>query len=485
MSAPIVVSGVIYRDEAGRILSVRKRGTDRFMLVGGKPLPGESALEAARRESHEEIGFRPGDDDLIELGTWRTAAANEPGREVEGTLFLAATALPVTPAPHAEIAELKWLDPTDCGGVRLAHLLREAALPSLAAYDRPRGPQLPPALRPDQAIALVSPSTSGPALHAGIHAQARARLSALFGADLVEYPSTRTQGAAPAQRARDLEAAFSDPHVGAIMATLGGFDEDTVIALLDRDLCAAHPTAFFGYSDNTHLLNALWRKGVAGYYGGSTNVHIGAGPGPDPEHLHALRCALTRTGVIRYTDPAWTQDHGLFWEGDVCLTERGEELVPDPTEWIWDGDSAGWVDAPTWGGCLETFDDIRRAGLLPTPDEVAGCILFLEASERLTPPDRLAAIVERLGRDGLLDDLAGVIIARPPTSTFGVEPTLTERRLMREAVYVEMGAMLRRYTQAPLVCGVHAGHTRPQQVIPYGGRVRLNTASRRLEAWLH
>ena len=44
----IVVAAVaLVRD--GHVLTVRKRGTERFMLVGGKLEPGESARDAALR----------------------------------------------------------------------------------------------------------------------------------------------------------------------------------------------------------------------------------------------------------------------------------------------------------------------------------------------------------------------------------------------------------------------------------------------------
>ncbi|HEX9086427.1 MAG TPA: NUDIX domain-containing protein, partial [Arthrobacter sp.] len=43
MNALIIVSAVCVFDEAGRLLTVRKRGTDKFMHPGGKPEAGETA----------------------------------------------------------------------------------------------------------------------------------------------------------------------------------------------------------------------------------------------------------------------------------------------------------------------------------------------------------------------------------------------------------------------------------------------------------
>ena len=43
MNPRIVVSAVCVFDRSGRLLTVRKRGTDKFMHPGGKPEAGETA----------------------------------------------------------------------------------------------------------------------------------------------------------------------------------------------------------------------------------------------------------------------------------------------------------------------------------------------------------------------------------------------------------------------------------------------------------
>lgn len=129
----IVVSAVVLRDEAGRILTVRKRGTDRFMLPGGKPEPGETPLETAVREVGEELQITINPDDLALIGVVRAAAANEAGFQVEGTTYRALSPVVADDlAAAAEIEEIRWLDvtveplPDD-----LAPMLVEQVLPML------------------------------------------------------------------------------------------------------------------------------------------------------------------------------------------------------------------------------------------------------------------------------------------------------------------------------------------------------------------
>lgn len=108
MAQTIVVAAVALLDDAGRMLTVRKRGTTRFMNPGGKPEPGETPVQAAVREIEEELGVRLDPAGVHELGVWSAAAANEPGATVRAYAFRALLPAGATPQPRAEIAELRW-----------------------------------------------------------------------------------------------------------------------------------------------------------------------------------------------------------------------------------------------------------------------------------------------------------------------------------------------------------------------------------------
>ncbi|GAA1480115.1 NUDIX domain-containing protein [Gordonia sinesedis] len=129
---PVIrVSGVVIREDGGALLTVRKRGSGRFMLPGGKPESGETPRDTAIRECAEELGVRLLSEDLTEVGVFRAAAANEADHLVEATVF-AHPSVPVD-QPGAEIAELRWLDPTTATGSDLAPLLVDHVLPALRA----------------------------------------------------------------------------------------------------------------------------------------------------------------------------------------------------------------------------------------------------------------------------------------------------------------------------------------------------------------
>jgi 8-oxo-dGTP diphosphatase len=132
LSTPdFIVSAVVLRDSEGRILVVRKRGTSKYMLPGGKIEAGESPAEAAVRELHEEVGADLEPESLAFLGEWTAPAANEAGLSVHGHIFEHPWIDGL--AVRAEIEDLLWLHPDEMA-VRedLAPLLVTRVLPALA-----------------------------------------------------------------------------------------------------------------------------------------------------------------------------------------------------------------------------------------------------------------------------------------------------------------------------------------------------------------
>ena len=248
----------------------------------------------------------------------------------------------------------------------------------------------PPKARAGDKVAIVSPSFAAPAVAPEVHEQGVRRLAELTGLEPVEYPTTRQLDAPAVDRARDLNAAFGDPTVRAVVATIGGDDQITVIPHLDPELVRADPKPFLGYSDNTNLLSWLWTQGVAAFHGGSVQVHLGPGPGLDPVHQASLRAALLTGERLEVTEPGGAEDFGVRWEDPAALTSYGER---EPTEpWTWAGPSTS-VTGPTWGGCVEVVQWVLTAGRFPAdPSVLAGHVLLVETSE-----DQPAAAADACG----------------------------------------------------------------------------------------
>ena len=338
-----------------------------------------------------------------------------------------------------------------------------------------------PLVRPPKAaagdkVAVLSPSFAAPAVAPAVHEQAMQRLTEVTGLVPVEYPTTRRLGAAALDRAADLNAAFADPEIRAVLATIGGEDQITVVPHLDPDLVRADPKPFLGYSDNTNVLSWLWTHGVAGFYGGSTQVHLGPGPAVDEVHARALRAALLTGERVQLTEPGESEDIGKDWEDPAALEQYGDRAPTEP--WTWAG-PARTVTGPTWGGCAEVLQWLLTAGRFPTdPAVLDGGVLLLETSEELIPAREFGWIVRSLGERGVLSAVDAVLVARPPTSSFEVQPDADERAARRAAQRDEAITTVQQYNpEAVVVVGVPFGHTRPQWIVPYGGDMTVDAAS--------
>jgi muramoyltetrapeptide carboxypeptidase LdcA involved in peptidoglycan recycling len=339
----------------------------------------------------------------------------------------------------------------------------------------------PPKARPGDRIAVVSPSFAAPGAFPEVHEQAMRRLAEVTGLVPVEYPTTRQLGATPESRAADINAAFADPGVRAILAVVGGDDEIRVIRHLDADLARSDPKPLLGTSDNTNLHNWLWCNGIASFYGGSSQVHLGPGPHVDPIHAASLRAALLTGESLELVDPGESEDVGVAWDDPRALTSFGEREATEP--WTWSGPRRA-VTGRSWGGCVEVIEWILTAGRFPTsPDVLTGGVLLLETSEKLLPARNVGWIVRSLGERGMLSAVDAVLLGRPPVSDFTTRPDQAQRARLRAEQTTVVTEVISSYNPQAVVCaGIPFGHTRPQWIVPHGGEITVDGTSQRVFA---
>ncbi len=295
----------------------------------------------------------------------------------------------------------------------------------------------------------------------------------------VEYPTTRQLNAPPEDRARDLMEAFRDDSVSAVMATIGGSDQITVLPHLDPAVFVEHPKRFFGYSDNTNLLNFLYNQGVVGYHGGSTFVHLARAGGVHPVSLESIRAALFTNDTVeiapvqRFTDlePDWNDPTTL----SLALDETSEP------GWYWhQGDRV--VTGPSWGGNLEILHWNLAANrwILP-PDCYAGGVLILETSEEMPDDEEVFRMLRNFGERGMLAQFPAVVFAKAKAARGGTprsdEARAAFRLAQRDAV---LRAVATYNPDAVVVIGPDFGHTDPQYVLPYGGRICVDGPAKRI-----
>lgn len=336
----------------------------------------------------------------------------------------------------------------------------------------------PPKPRPGDRVAIVSPSAGLPGLYPDVYELGLHRLRTVFELEPVEYPTTRQMGAPAQARAADLHAAFADPTITAILTSIGGSDQITVLRHLDDDLLRANPKPLFGYSDNTNLLNHLWKLGIVGYHGGSVMVHLGRPGRLHPAHEASLRAALFGEGWYPLVPPAeWTDEHG-DWADVSSLTVQGPMRAS--AGWSWArGDQV--VEGPSWGGNIEIVSWLAQAGFLSDTGAYEGAVAFLETSEEMPAPREVYRTLRSLGERGVLQRFRAVLVGRPKAWDPDTRQTAGQKRAYSDGLRDAFTQALAEYHPAAmLVFDLDIGHTDPQLIIPYGGTIRVDGPAREI-----
>ena len=202
------------------------------------------------------------------------------------------------------------------------------------------------------------------------------------------YGNGSVFSAPAAERAEALMALYRDDRIRAVFDVSGGDLANEVLEFLDYDLIRNHPKPFWGYSDLTCVLNALY----------------------------------TKTGAVS----------GLYQLRNL-VGEQGEMQQARFRRWVLEGQDdlyrADWrflqgnaMEGVVIGGNIRCF--LKLAGTPYLPD-VSGKILFLES--RSGGPDRIAACLAQLRQMGAFSQIRGLLLGTfTEMERTGAQPAVTE-----------------------------------------------------------
>ncbi len=241
------------------------------------------------------------------------------------------------------------------------------------------------------------------------------------------------------ERLRDLEAAFRDPRVKAVICARGGYGVSRVLEGFDPDLARRHPKALVGFSDITVLHLALQKAGVVSFWG--------------PMPCTGLWSAFSARGLCR-----------TLMSGDPLDRLPGSPRTRPAAL------RPGVVEGPLTGGTLSLV-----AASLGTAYEVEtrGRIVFVEDVGE--EPYRVDRLLVQLIAAGKLADAAGVALGAFTDAKVRNSPG--RRSLTLREVFADHLLPLR----IPVMSGLAVGHVSNQVTLPYGVGARLDAGAGTLE----
>ncbi len=327
-------------------------------------------------------------------------------------------------------------------------------------------------------IAIVSPSAGAANLFPWMYELGLQRLRDEFGLIPVEFPTALQTPAYlsknPQARAKDINDAFANPEIKAIMATTGGNDEIRILPYLDAKIIENNPKVFLGYSDNTNIHLYLYNLGIVSYYGCSVMSQLAMQGGMHEYTKNYLRKVLFEPKIGEIVNsPEWT-DFDLDWADKASLTKiRPMEKSP---EWLWQNTQNKKITGRLFGGCLEVLEmHLAVNAYLPSKEHFDDMVLYLETSEELPAAGFVYRFLAALAQRGLLQKVKALLISIPKTQFMAQQPPEGRAAFMinqRNAINQALSDY--EVSDLPIVFNLHFGHVDPQLIIPNGGQVIID-----------
>ena len=325
----------------------------------------------------------------------------------------------------------------------------------------------PPALKPGDCVAVVTPSGPAPVLFQEKFLLGVRRLEELGFRVRIGPCARKCQGyrsASIRERADELNQFLRDPEVRCIISAIGGWNSNSLLPYLDDDAVARDPKVVVGYSDFTAVLLGLHAKtGLATFYGPAVVPSFGEYPRPLEFTLAEFRNILCEGRVGALPRPAeWTEERTLDWRTPAWKS-RPRHLVPNPP---WRCVRPGSALGPLLGGNLNTMQGFIGTPFFPAID---GAVFFIEDS--LKGLSRIERSLGLLKLHGVFDRIGGLVLGKPEA-------------LDREGAPFGLDELVLEVTAGydfPILADVDLGHTAPVTTLPLGVRCRLDADAGSLE----
>ena len=244
------------------------------------------------------------------------------------------------------------------------------------------------------------------------------------------FEDTLGYGTSPEKRATDINWAFKDDEVKAIMCVKGGEDSNTTLDYIDYEMIKKHPKIICGFSDNTSILNAIHEK----------------------------------TGLVTYHGPTFKSltswETGYAYKQFIkTFAENTESLIMGEPEDEYTTIQAGQATGELVGGNLSLFTKLVCGKYAVN---VQNKILFLEELGFEAAPEMVNSNIYYLKQNGVFDKIAGLWIGN-----YEHPSKISLEKIVMNAIGDEY--------KFPIIKSDNFGHIDKKIIIPIGTKAEINT----------
>lgn len=244
------------------------------------------------------------------------------------------------------------------------------------------------------------------------------------------FEDTLGYGTSPEKRAADINWAFKDDEVKAIMCVKGGEDSNTTLDYIDYEMIKKHPKIICGFSDNTSILNAIHEK----------------------------------TGLVTYHGPtfksltSWETGYAYKQFIKTFVEDTGSLIMGEPED-EYTTIQAGQATEELVGGNLSLFTKLVCGKYAVN---VQDKILFLEELGFEAAPEMVNSNIYYLKQNGVFDRIAGLWIGN-----YEHPSKISLEKIITNAIGDEY--------KFPIIKSDNFGHIDKKIIIPIGTKAEINT----------
>ena len=249
-------------------------------------------------------------------------------------------------------------------------------------------------------------------------------------------------------RKNDIEEAFLDKNVKAIMIARGGALSNQLLDEIDYEIIQKNPKIIIGFSDATSLLNAIYSQTkLKTYYGPNFSV-LAMRKGNDYTYEYLNK--VLNNEEEYYINPA------ISWSSDKWYKDQDNRkfIKNNGMNIINEGNAEGTII----GGNLNTFSLLQGTKYMPIAQKI---ILFIE-EDNWANEDYLYEFDRRLQsltQHAFFKKVKGIIIGRAQQNV--------NMNINRWKTLISMNKKL---INMPIVVNADFGHTMPMATFPIGGK---------------